>query len=193
MAVFHAPYGKEGRGVSLDPFATIKEVGWSGYRWGIITYRWTGPGRDLDTRTRVNGRAVLGWGREYSDGPLMMWGGDTVGSSGEETVLIDLKRARELMRSQGQSGKDGSLTIECNAFWWNDENPSGNVELEYKAYLGGDPKLHFTTNVFYITSYSGQPDTVSKSGGISFQTKEESTMGQPLGSIKIDYKGKGTI
>ena len=77
----------------------------------VIIYDWTfGADIDLDTKTVFDGTSV-GYAC-FGGNQYMTWGGDNTDPSGNETVLVLIKKALDDGRWNNQT------TIELNAYWY---------------------------------------------------------------------------
>ena len=99
----------------------------------VVRYSWSAAdGRDLDTRTMVvrpPNNIDVGWNRNESGTPYILWGSDNV-DIGYEAVLIDIRALR------GDFPDETEFRLRLRAFWYASRD-AGNFTVEFTGYRGG--------------------------------------------------------
>jgi hypothetical protein len=157
--------GSDSYPVQLDPFQSIVEVAWASDTLLSIQYDWFGTGmRDLDTVTGVGSLEEIGYGYGFDiyDGGkgVVLWGGDTLGYNGAETIDVWGRHVRKLTGSK-------VISVRCAAHWYLESEGPAAVTLIVDSYTGvkypsraGRLKQTFSKTVT-ITAHFNSPQSMA--------------------------------
>ncbi len=153
----------------------------------VLTYNFI-DGRDLDTRTRIVtpniGQNIqtdyIGWGVKSkfpNENPVIIFGDDNTGV-GKESVLINLKKIKELYPNEDK------VIIDARAFWYGNIGVE-NVNLKVDLYRGGTMiKQGYSWNN-PTAEGDFHFDTTGKK--ITLKAKEKTTQGERLSVATYDF------
>jgi hypothetical protein len=133
-----------GSGVDLDTITGLIGTG-TAYEGDLSTRKgWVGYNQNPDPSTGAvgSGSRTIPYG---SGTPYLNWGTDSVGASGVEAILFDLKKFKT-----DNPSTPNPISVKMNAYWYTSKG-SGIVTLEIKTYKGGTMALDALNRNFVNT------------------------------------------